>query len=169
MDAGCCCGFLQACNELNCAPNGTGHALTLSASHEQAFEVLDAHEGRVASLAAHGSTLYSVSCDGWLKAWKIPPESAPPVSPTSSPASVSRGGSPGGAPTGGDIWRSMRAALPPHASPARGEAARRLQPLRLVAAVPDAHDGARVHAACMGPDGVLYTGGDDMVSPPARS
>ena len=35
--------------------------------------------------------------------------------------------------------------------------------LQLVSAVKRAHDGARVHCLVVGPDGNLYTGGDDKV------
>ena len=35
--------------------------------------------------------------------------------------------------------------------------------LQLVSAVKSAHDGARVHCLAVGPDGNLYTGGDDKV------
>jgi hypothetical protein len=70
--------------------------------------VLDAHDHRISGLALHGNTLYSVSYDGWLKAWNA-------------------------------------------------------DKLGLVAAIPDAHDGTKIHAAVIGPDGLLYTGGDDQV------
>ena len=36
--------------------------------------------------------------------------------------------------------------------------------LQLVSAVKCAHEGARVHCLAVGPDGNLYTGGDDKVS-----
>ncbi len=39
--------------------------------------------------------------------------------------------------------------------------------LQLVSAVKAAHDGARVHCLAIGPDGNLYTGGDDKVCWPA--
>ena len=35
--------------------------------------------------------------------------------------------------------------------------------LQLVSAVKSAHEGARVHCLAIGPDGNLYTGGDDKV------
>ena len=35
--------------------------------------------------------------------------------------------------------------------------------LELVAAVPKAHGGGKIHCAAAGPDGYLYTGGDDKV------
>lgn len=35
--------------------------------------------------------------------------------------------------------------------------------LELVAEVPAAHGGGRIHCAAAGPDGYLYTGGDDKV------
>lgn len=38
--------------------------------------------------------------------------------------------------------------------------------LELIQCSAGAHDGGKVHCAAIGPDGRLYTGGEDKVSPP---
>lgn len=37
-----------------------------------------------------------------------------------------------------------------------------------VTSVPNAHDGGKVNCLAIGPDGVIYTGGDDKVINPFR-
>ena len=130
-----------------------------------------AHGGRVTSLAVAGSLLFSVSYDGRIKvrargrlngrplwrAWvgvcvcgragrapRRPPRAGPPRRPAPRPA-PSRAGV------------TQRPPPPPPPPPQGWDT----ETLNLVVERSAAHGGARISAAALGPDGLLYTGGDD--------